>query len=227
MVALLVVMTILICVCVDGVVQRRKAKREIAARRLAAGLLPAEQLAVVSAPANVFLDTGHTWVKVSPQGRADVGLDGFAQTLIGRVDAVVLPEVGAEVHRGDMLFAVRQDNRRAAFASPVDGVVTEVDKDLNWRPEALADDPYSEGWVCSIAPKNLAHDLKELKTADEALDWLRGETERFRELFASRPVHEMPIGGAPRDSGILEAMDDETWAKFTELFLRRRPRTEH
>jgi glycine cleavage system H protein len=227
MVALLVVLTILICVCADGVVQRRKGRREIVARRRAADLLPAEQFAVFSAPANVFLDTGHTWVKVSPQGRADVGLDGFAQTLIGRVDAVVLPEVGTEVHRGDMLFAVRQDNRRAAFASPVDGVVTEVDKDLNWHPEALADDPYSEGWVCSIAPRNLSHDLKELKTADEALGWLRDETKRFRELFASRPIHEMPIGGTPRDSGILEAMDDETWAKFTELFLQRTPRIKH
>lgn len=75
-----------------------------------------------------MFDEGHTWIQVSQLGRADVGVDSFAQRLIGRVDAVDLPEVGKEMRRGDVLFALRQGDHRAAFAAPVDGVVSAVDK---------------------------------------------------------------------------------------------------
>ena len=228
MVALLIVLTIVVCVGADSVIQWRKAGREAAARRLADELVPVDRIGAALAPADVFLDGGHTWVKVSPSGRADVGLDGFAEKLIGRVDAVVLPDVGTDVRRGDMLFAVRQGNRRAAFASPVDGVVTGVDEDLIWHPGMIHADPYHDGWVCSLDPSNLSRDLKELRTADEARAWLRDETEQFREFFAASPVDEAGAAEAARSGeGVLEQVDDRTWAKFNELFLRPSTRAEH
>ena len=93
MVALFVIMTILVCVGIDGVVQWKKAKRERISRTLADALMPIAALSDVTAPANLFLDGGHTWVEVKPSGAATIGLDGFAQKLIGRIDDVVLPEV--------------------------------------------------------------------------------------------------------------------------------------
>ena len=155
MVALFVILTIVVCVSIDGVIQFRKAKKERASRHLVDQLVPVASLSDVSAPANVFLDGGHTWVEVNPSGAALIGVDGFAQKLIGRIDDIVLPEVGSEIKRGDVLFAVKQDNHRAAFASPVDGTVTMVDKELQWHPEMIEGDPYKEGWVCSVKPRNL------------------------------------------------------------------------
>jgi glycine cleavage system H protein len=228
MVALLVILTIIVCVSADSVVQWRQARKETARRRIADAVVPAEAIASVSAPADVFLDSGHTWVKVSPSGRADVGVDSFAEMLIGRVDAVVLPDVGKGVRRGDVLFAVRQDNRRAAFASPVDGVVTLVDEDLAWHPEMIHADPYGAGWVCTINPSNLSRDLKELRTANEARTWLRDETEQFREFFAAAPADETEAAHAVRPgAGVLEGVDDRTWAQFNEHFLRPATREAH
>ena len=137
MVALFVILTIVVCVSIDGVIQFRKAKREHASRELTEQLVTANALADLSAPANLFLDGGHTWVEVKPSGAAMIGVDGFAQTLIGRIDDIVLPEVGKEINRGDPLFAVKQDNHRAAFASPIDGTVIMVDRELPWHPEPL------------------------------------------------------------------------------------------
>lgn len=227
MVALFVIMTILVCVGVDGVVQWRKSRRESAAWVFADGLIPAGAFESMLAPADVYLDDGHTWVRVAPSGRADVGLDGFAQSLIGRMDTVVLPEVGKEVRRGDMLFAVRQDNRRAAFASPVDGVVSSVDEDLPWHPEAISSDPYKYGWVCSVKPKNLAANLRRMRAAEDAKAWLKDEARRFQEFFAARPLEDMRLGQVLQDGGqitggVLEFTDDKTWNQFNELFLRPR-----
>ena len=225
MVALFVMLTILACVGIDGIVQWRKGKRESATRVLTDQLVPAEALARLSAPPNVFLDEGHTWVRVTPSGAAHVGIDSFAQRLIGRIDDVLLPEVGREVRRGDMLFTVRQDQHRAAFASPVDGVVELVDKELHWHPEMIQANPYKYGWVCSLKPKNLALNLKLLRIADEAKSWLQDEAQKFREFFAARPLEDRQLGQVLQDGGqltggVLEFADDETWKQFNEIFLR-------
>ena len=225
MVALFVILTIVVCVSLDGVIQFRKAKKERASRHIADQLVPVMTLADVSAPANLFLDGGHTWVEVKPSGAAMIGVDGFAQKLIGRIDDIVLPDVGKEINRGDVLFAVKQDNHRAAFASPIDGTVTMVDKELPWHPEMIENDPYNEGWVCAIKPRNLAQNLKNLFAAEEAGKWLKSEAQRFQEFFAAQAIDRMQLGQVLQDGGelaggALEFADDGTWKEFNEAFLR-------
>lgn len=225
MVAVFVMLTIVVCVGVDGFVQWRKANKETASRDLADQLLPAAAFASLSAPADIFLDSGHTWLKVASSGNADVGIDGFAQKLIGRIDDVVMPEVGKKVRRGEMLFAVRQGNHRAAFASPIDGVVTLVDKELSWHPEMIETDPYAHGWVCSLKPRNLARNLKQLRVAEDAVAWLKDEAARFQEFFAAQTLENMQLGQLAQDGGqlaggVLEFANDQTWKEFQETFLR-------
>jgi glycine cleavage system H protein len=231
MVALFVILTIVVCVSIDGVIQFRKAKKERASRNLTDQLVPVMALTDVSAPANVFLDGGHTWVEVKPSGNAMIGVDGFAQKLIGRIDDIVLPEVGKEVNRGDVLFALKQDNHRAAFASPVDGTVMMVDKELPWHPEMIENDPYQEGWVCSIKPRHLAQNLKHLFAADEATTWLKSEAQRFQEFFAAQTIDSMQLGHVLQDGGeiaggVLEFADEATWKQFNEMFLRPQDQAE-
>lgn len=225
MVALFVILTIVVCVSVDGVIQWRKSKREGLARLWADEVVPVDAFENMSAPADVFLDSGHTWVKVKPSAKADIGLDSFAETLVGRVDAVVLPEVGTQVSRGDVLFALRQGDRRAAFAAPLDGVVTDVHKDVNWHPEMIHENPYKYGWMCSLKPKNLAKNLKQLRVAEDARSWLRQEAEKFQQFLASQPLEDMQLGQVLQDGGrtcpgVLEFVDQGTWKKFNQIFLQ-------
>ncbi|HSB26736.1 MAG TPA: hypothetical protein VLE19_02725 [Pyrinomonadaceae bacterium] len=225
MVALFVILTIVVCVGVDGIVQWRKSRKEVLARLWAGELVPIDAFEKMSAPADVFLDTGHTWVRLEPSGKAEVGLDSFAQSLLGRVDAVVLPEVGKQVARGDVLFALRQNDRRAAFAAPLDGVVTAVHKDVNWNPEMIHENPYTYGWICSLKPRNLAHNLKQLRIAEDARAWLREQAEKFQQFLASQPMDSMPLGQVLQDGGrtcpgVLEHVDEGTWKKFNEVFLQ-------
>ena len=229
MVALFVILTIVVCVGVDGIVQFRKARKERASRRIADGIAPISALTNLAAPANLFFDGGHTWVEVNPSGTATIGVDSLAQKLIGRIDDIVLPEVGKEIKRGDMLFAVKQNNHRAAFASPVDGTITMIDKELRWHPEMMEGDPYKEGWVCAIKPRNLSQNLKQLFAADEATKWLKSEAQRFQDFFAAQAMDNLQLGHVMQDGGelaggVLEFADDGTWEGFNELFLRPQPR---
>ena len=134
-------------------------------------------------------------MKIAASGAVDVGIDSFAQKLIGRIDSVELPEVGKRVRKGDVLFAVRQDKRRAPFASPVDGIVTDIDKELAWRPEEIESDPYRHGRICSVMTENLAENLKHLWMAEDAKTWLNAEVKRFQEFFAMRPIGNSTLPG--------------------------------
>lgn len=228
MVALFVILTIVAFIAVDSLVQWNEAKQrqrqlrpvESVPRWLTFGLENVE------VPAGVFLGPGHTWMRLDLAGTAHVGLDQFAQRAIGRIDGVELPQPGQTVRQGEPLFTVRQGNRRASFRSPVDATVVAVNENVARHPQAIATDPYVEGWIAVIKPRQLASALRRLFIAEEARAWLKQELEKFREFIASRPLEPVTVGQALQDgghltAGVLELMDEETWTLFAEEFLAR------
>ena len=132
-----------------------------------------------------------------------------------------------EVKKAQPLFTLVTGDRRAVIASPVDGVVRSVNPALAENGATLARDPYRRGWICALSPKNLAASLRNLKVAEEAVEWLSKERERFDEFAAERtwrnavPGTAMADGGKPAD-GILNYLDDEAWASFNREFLAAR-----
>lgn len=226
MVALFVILTIVAFIAVDSLVQWSEAKQRQRQLR------PVEEvprwltfgLEGVSVPAGVFLGPGHTWMRLDLAGTAHVGLDQFVQKAIGRIDAIELPRPGQTIRQGEPLFILRQGDRLAPVRSPVDGTVVAVNENLARHPEALAADPYVEGWIAVIKPRQLASALRRLFIAEDARAWLKQELERFKEFIASRPLETVAVGQALQDgghptAGVLELMDEQTWTLFTEEFL--------
>jgi glycine cleavage system H lipoate-binding protein len=231
MVAIFVVLTFAGFLLVDALVQRAQARK--VQERQPAGH-PVDRRAPllhVFAPAGVYLDGGHTWLAVDPGGRTRVGLDDFVRQAVGSIDQVVLPVEGQAVRRGEKLFTITQRGRTASLTAPVDGVVESVNRSLSRDPALLHVDPYQRGWVCTLKPKNLAAGLRKLKVAEEARSWLNAEVERFQQFFAGRSVPHALLGEVMQDGGqlaggVLEAMDEETWALFSERFLSGSPVSE-
>jgi glycine cleavage system H protein len=184
---------------------------------------PSAPVVVPEVPAWLFVDAGHTWLGLESSGTARLGLDRFANESLGRIDGVELPATGTRVRRGERLFTVRQGVREAIFRAPVDGVVERINESLAKDPAPMASDPYGAGWVCSIRPEGLARGLRRLRIAEDAREWLAQEVRRFREFISNHhaamaAVPVLPDGGQPVP-GVLEHMDDDTWAGFRREFL--------
>ena len=226
MVAILVVLTIITCITVDVLIQWSRARRPQAQLAGGSARLPFTP-ARVSVPAGIFMDPAHTWVEISANGGTRVGLDDFIVKAIGRIDEVILPKVGQEVHQGEPLFTVRQGERKIDFPAPVDGVVNAVNENLTVAPELTKAAPYRQGWVCGVAPKCLAKTVKQLSIAEEALSWIKSEVERFQQFISARPLTDIAMGTVLQDGGLptcgaLEFMDDETWNLFASEFVHTR-----
>ena len=214
MVVLLVVLTVLGCVALDLALKRKaKAAEESRLVREPAALFPSQTAQEL--PGGLFVHSGHTWAKLDSYGGAiQVGLDGFAQGILGRVDRFELPPNGATLRQGEPAFAVLQSGKRIEFVSPVDGVVCAVNERINVDPTAARKEPYEKGWAFMIRPSNLSRNLKKLRIGAEAAAWLERESRSFTEfLFLHRAVPvevgvTLPDGGIHAE-GVIETMDGE------------------
>ena len=213
MVVLLVVLTVLGCIGVDLALKRReKAAAEARLVREPATLFPAH--AAQELPGGLFVHSGHTWAKLDSSGALQVGLDGFAQGILGRVDRFELPPDGTTLRQGEPAFAAIQSGKRIEFVSPVDGVVCAVNERINVDPAAARKEPYEKGWAFMLRPSNLSRDLKKLRIGADAAAWLEKEARSFTEFLSLHRAVPVEVGATLPDGGIhvegiMETMDGE------------------
>src|SRR5659263_392924 len=144
---------------------------------------------------------GHTWMKAdimrpNRQRLVKVGLDDFAQKLIGKVDAVELPAVGTRLAQGDKGWSLMVDSVPIPMLSPVDGEVVAVNQEVLRSPEILSRDPYGAGWLLEVKSDRIAADTRNLLSGKVARVWM--ETS----LANLHPVRHEALGPVLQDGGL-------------------------
>ena len=72
---------------------------------------------------------GHTWLRQNNDGLISIGIDEFGLNALGALSILSFPETGKTIQRGDMLFEGAYGNRKVKFLSPVNGIVSSVNRD--------------------------------------------------------------------------------------------------
>ena len=88
----------------------------------------------------------HEWVREDEDGSVLVGITDFAQSALGDVVYVELPEVDSEVDMGDEVAVVESVKAASDIYAPLSGRITEVNESLEGNPELVNADPYRDGW---------------------------------------------------------------------------------
>jgi glycine cleavage system H protein len=88
----------------------------------------------------------HEWIRVEGD-KGTVGISEHAQTQLGDVVFVDLPEVGRSVKAGDVFGTVESVKAVSELYAPVSGEVVEVNSALTAKPETVNKDPYGGGWM--------------------------------------------------------------------------------
>ena len=94
----------------------------------------------------------HEWVLLdeSDSGVAIVGISDYAQSQLGDVVMVELPEVGDTVDQDEVCGAVESPKSVSDVFSPVTGEIVAVNEELLDQPELVNAQPYEEGWMFKI-----------------------------------------------------------------------------
>jgi glycine cleavage system H protein len=97
----------------------------------------------------------HEWVRLSGEVGA-IGITHYAQSELGDIVYVELPDKGAAVVAGETFGTVESVKAVSELYAPVSGEVVEVNEALGGGPEVLNKDPYGEGWLIRIRLANPA-----------------------------------------------------------------------
>ena len=79
-----------------------------------------------------------------------VGITEFAKDQLGDVVYLELPEVGAEVKRGQPFGVVESTKAVSELFAPLTGKVTKVNQELVDAPEGVNESPHEKGWMIEI-----------------------------------------------------------------------------
>lgn len=100
-------------------------------------------------PADYFYTKDHEWVKIEGS-TASVGITDFAQSSLGDIVFLELPEVGTEVEENATFGVVESIKSVSDIYSPVKGKISSVNTALLDTPEKCNDTPY-EAWLVKIS----------------------------------------------------------------------------
>ena len=98
------------------------------------------------APEDLVYTAEHIWAKVEG-ARAWIGLTQYAQSDIGEILLVELPEVGRQIRGGEKFAVIETAKAISDLKSPLSGRVLKVNEDLKEKPELINKSPYGEGWL--------------------------------------------------------------------------------
>lgn len=115
-------------------------------------------------PNNLRYTKEHEWANLQ-EDMVTVGITDHAQSLLGDVVYLELPEVGDSVKIDQRFGVVESVKAVSDLFSPITGEVTAVNSNLVDAPEAVNTDPYGEAWMIKIKPAK-AEELEGLMTAD-------------------------------------------------------------
>jgi glycine cleavage system H protein len=119
-------------------------------------------------PSELSYTAEHEWVQRVSDDTVRVGITDFAQSSLGDVVFVQLPDVGTDVSAGESFGEVESTKSVSDLYSPVTAKVLAVNGDLEASPQLVNSDPYGEGWlvVLQADADGLAEEVGGLLDAD-------------------------------------------------------------
>ena len=111
---------------------------------------------------NLMYSKSHEWVKEEGDLYV-IGITDFAQSELGDLVFVNLPEVDDEVTVEEAFADVESVKAVSDILSPVSGVVAELNEELLDAPQMINEAPY-DAWFIKVADVT---DKEELLTAEE------------------------------------------------------------
>jgi glycine cleavage system H protein len=168
-------------------------------------------------PLKMYYHQGHSWAV--PEGNmVKVGIDDFAQKLVGKPSTIILPTIGSKIEQGERGWKLGFDSTSIDMIAPVNGEVVKINEEVLKNPDLINQDPYGNGWLMLIKPRNLKADLKNLLTGRLVSAWMEETVDSLRARMGEDLGLVYQDGGV-LVSGIAKALAPEKWDEVAKEYL--------
>tara|TARA_B100000902_G_scaffold394313_1_gene450384 strand:- start:1434 stop:1826 length:393 start_codon:yes stop_codon:yes gene_type:complete len=125
-----------------------------------------------SVPGDLRYTESHEWIQIESD-IATVGITHFAQSELGDIVFVELPEISEYLQRGEVFGSIEAVKTLGDLVSPLSGEVLEANETLEENAEQVNKDPYGAGWLVKIRIEDES-EIDELFHCDEYVEFLDG-----------------------------------------------------
>jgi glycine cleavage system H protein len=122
-------------------------------------------------PSDLRYTKSHEWVRSlhgEAPGTVEIGISEHAQSALGDLVFVEVPDVGRALNAGDACAVVESVKAASDVYSPVSGKVIASNAALATQPELLNQDPYGAGWLFRVQTASPIDDGALLSAAEYA-----------------------------------------------------------
>jgi glycine cleavage system H protein len=169
-------------------------------------------------PAHLFFHPGHAWARPEGDGVLTIGVDDFAQQLVGPIESISLPQIGTAVNAGAPAWSITADAKTVDMLAPVTGAIVAVNDSLAATPGLVNEDPYGNGWVARVRVTPAAQPARSLMWGRAARAWMERVTSELTAAFTPELGQLSQDGGVPMD-GFARGIDSEHWDEVARRFL--------
>lgn len=111
---------------------------------------------VSDVPADLHYTADHEWVRRTGDNTVRVGITDFAQSSLGDVVFVQLPEAGGAITAGEAFGEVESTKSVSDLYAPLSATVADVNGDLEANPQLVNSEPYGGGWLLDLRAEDSA-----------------------------------------------------------------------
>ena len=104
-------------------------------------------------PENLFYTLEHEWADYK-NDEVIIGITDYAQSQLGDIIFVELPEVGSIYKLGDIFGEIEAVKTVSDLYAPISGKIIEVNDAIESNPELVNSSPYLDGWLIKVDPSH-------------------------------------------------------------------------
>jgi glycine cleavage system H protein len=105
-------------------------------------------------PGDLLYTKDHEWLRREDDGSVTIGITDHAQSALGDLVYVELPEVEQDIDEGGDMAVVESVKAASDVYAPIGGSIAAVNEALADDPEKINTDPYGDGWIVRMQPSD-------------------------------------------------------------------------
>jgi len=125
----------------------------------------------MSIPTEIKYTKEHEWISLDGEV-AMIGITDHAQSQLGDIIFVELPDVDSEINQNDTFGVIEAVKTVADLFAPVKGLIIELNSSLEDSPDLINSDPYGAGWIIKVKVTN-SNQYDDLMSSDEYEEFIK------------------------------------------------------
>ena len=125
----------------------------------------------MSIPTEIKYTKEHEWISLNGEV-AMIGITDHAQSQLGDIVFVELPDVDSEINQNDTFGVIEAVKTVADLFAPVKGLIIELNSSLEDSPDLINSDPYGAGWIIKVKVSD-SNQYDDLMSSDEYEEFIK------------------------------------------------------